>query len=244
MARCPPPLPPPFVPRETVSQHVRKKLEDCPDPVLNLTASGFCTRSVIDALGLDILGLVAKRRSYTLFREISSDEPTFPTPEELQYFTLTEMLVDYRVLSMLSESKPPSKGQLTPVQESVCLAFLMFGHISSTTFQPASWWSWMRSMNEQLRDALERSSLSSFWGKNSGLLLWVLFIGAQTCNGPPERPWFVAQLARVIASLDLKSREEMRALLNTFFFVELYFGKSLDGLWEETRARSQTSDSD
>jgi hypothetical protein len=54
-----------------------------------------------------------------------------------------------------------------------------------------------------------------------------------TSYGQSERPWFVAQLARGIAVLDLHSREEMRAVLAKFFYVELYFGKSLDGFWEE-----------
>ena len=233
MARSPPPFPPPIVDRGHVSQRVREKLEDCPDPELKLTACDFCTHPVIKELGLDFLELVANRRSYTLFREMSSGDAAWPTPEELEYFTLTEMFVDYRVLLMLSEGNPSSENQLTPIQESVCLAFLMFGHISSTTFQPASWWSWMRSMTEQLRNALVRSNLSTFWDRNSKLLLWVLFIGARASHGQLARPWFIAQVTRVIAFLVLKSRAETKALLNRFFYVELYFGKHLDVLWEE-----------
>ena len=239
MTRTPPPFAPPVVDRENASQHVRNKLEQCPDPELNLTACGFCTRPAIDALGLDFLGLVANRRSYTLFREISSGDSTWPSAEELEFFTLTELFVDYRLLSMLYGSQPSLS---TPVQESVGLAFLMFGHISSTSFHPASWWSWTLSMNEQLLKALERSSLSDFWGQNSTLLLWVLFIGAHASYGQPERRLFITQLASVITFLDLTSRAEVRAVLNKFFYVELYFGKSLDEIWKEIHSLSQESD--
>ena len=242
MARSPPPFPPPIVDQKHVSQRVRNRLEECPDSELQLTACGFCTHPAIDELGLDFLGLVANRRSYTLFREMSSGDTAWPTPEELEYFTLTEMFVDYRVLLMLSEDIPSSRKKLTPIQESVCLAFLMFGHISSTTFQPASWWSWMRSMTEQLRNALVRSNLSTFWDRNAKLLLWVLFIGTRASHGQLERPWFFAQVTRVIAFLQLKSRAEAKALLNMFFYVELYFGQHLDVLWEEVHVLAQPSD--
>jgi hypothetical protein len=63
--------------------------------------------------------------------------------------------------------------------------------------------------------------------------LWVLFIGAHTSHGQSERPWFVAQLAGSISVLGLHSREEMKAALTKFFYVELYFEKSLDDIWEE-----------
>lgn len=88
-------------------------------------------------------------------------------------------------------------------------------------------------MNKQLLRALEQTSLSGFWDQNSKLLLWVLFIGAHACCGQPERLWFIAQLARVIIVLDLDSREAMKAVLTKFSYVELYFGKSLDEIWEE-----------
>jgi hypothetical protein len=230
MTRTPPPFAPPVVTREKVSQRIREKLEQCPDSEVNLSACGFWTQPAIEALGLDFLELIAKRRIYTLFREISSGESTWPSAEELEYFTLTELSVDYNLMLMLFESKP---SRLTPVQESVGLAFLMFGHISSTSFQPASWWSWMRSMNKQLLDALEQTSLSDLWGQNAMLALWVLFIGAHTSHGQSERPWFVAQLAGGISVLGLHSRDEMKAALTKFFYVELYFEQSLDDIWEE-----------
>ena len=88
-------------------------------------------------------------------------------------------------------------------------------------------------MNKQLLRALEQTSLSDFWDQNSKLLLWVLFIGVHACCGQPERLWFIAQLARVIIVLDLDSREAMKAVLTKFSYVELYFGKSLDEIWEE-----------
>jgi hypothetical protein len=55
---------------------------------------------------------------------MSSHESTWPSAEELEYFTLAELSVDYHLLSMLCGSKP---AHLPPVQESVCLAFLMYG---------------------------------------------------------------------------------------------------------------------
>jgi hypothetical protein len=119
----------------------------------------FLDSAVIAAVGLDFLALVARRRTYTICREISSSESTWPSAEELEYFTLAELSVDYHLLLMLFEGKPPS---LTPVQESVCLGFLMFGHISSTSFEPASWWSWMKIMTKQLRNTLEKTSPSDF----------------------------------------------------------------------------------
>lgn len=230
MTRTSPPFPPPIAGREKVSQRIRDKLEHCPDAELSLTACGFWTRPVVAALGLDFLTLVAKRRTYILFREMFSSESTWPSAEELEYFTLTELSVDYHLLLMLFASKPSS---LTAVQESVCLGFLTCGHISSTSFEPASWWSWMKIMAKQLRNALVQTNLSDFWGQNSALLLWVLFVGAHTSYGQPDRPWFVAQLARGITVLGLHSREAIRAVLVKFFYAEHYFGRSLDDLWEE-----------
>lgn len=230
MARTPPPFALPVASRAQVSQHIREKLEQCPDRELHRTACGFWTRPVIEGLGLDFLALVANRRTYTLFRQMSCNESTWPSAEELEYFTLAELSVDYHLLLMLFESRAPA---LTPAQESVCLALLMFGHISSTSFEPASWWSWMRIMNNQLVNALQRTSLSDFWGPDAMMLLWVLFVGACAFYGQSSRPWFVSQLARAIKGLALHSREEMKAVLAKFFYIELYFGKSLDKIWDE-----------
>lgn len=234
MTRTPPPFAPPFASRENITQCMRDRLKQCADLDINITGCGFWTRSVIETLGLDFLALVAKRRTYTVFREMSSNESTWPSAEELEYFTLAELSVDYHLLSMLCGSKP---AHLPPVQESVCLAFLMYGHVSSTSFEPASWWWWwwwwMWIMNKQLVNALEPTRLSDFWGQNSTLLLWVLFVGAHTSYGQSGRPWFVTHLARGINLLGLHNREEMKAVLAKFFYIELYFGKSLDDIWEE-----------
>ena len=227
MTRVRPPFAPPVLDELGVSASTGDMLKHCPAQELGLTASGFCTRFTVEALGLRMLELVAQRRKYFLFKALSSRNFVQPTSEEHEYFVLTELLVDYRLLSLPFESDTV----ITPLQECVRLALFTFGHLTKMSFEPGSLWT--RALVNQFKESLEQTDLASFWSPLSTLLLWIVFLGAHVSQSLKEHPWFILHLANGVNLLKLQAADEMREVLVRFFYVETCFAQSMQTIWEE-----------
>ena len=77
--------------------------------------------------------------------------------------------------------------------------------------------------------------LQAVWQPHSDMLIWILFLGANSALGQVERPWFVSQLAREVISLDLKSWENARTLLLKFFYLDHAQQDAFQVVWEEVQ---------
>lgn len=71
-----------------------------------------------------LLELIAQRRKFVFFKELVLNASLNPTTEELEYFLVSEQVVDYHLLCL------PFETQLTPLQESVSLSLFIFYYLT------------------------------------------------------------------------------------------------------------------
>jgi hypothetical protein len=115
-------------------------------------------------------------------------------------------------------------------------ALLLFIEVKSNTtiaWKPAS--AVLRSLVIALKRSLEGMELQAVWEPHSDMLVWILFLGANSALGQVERPWFVSQLAREVISLDLKCWENARALLLKIFYLDRVQQDGFQVVWAEVQ---------
>lgn len=96
-----------------------------------------------------------------------------------------------------------------------------------------------RALTKHLVDAITNCKLSLLLQlpkENFGLFAWALFLGAQSSEGQPERPWFVERLARVAMICDWQNWEQVSRILSDYFFVPLAQDATWRCIWEEATA--------
>lgn len=96
---------------------------------------------------------------------------------------------------------------------------------------PAS--TFFRAMISQLKTALEKSDVRSFWNPAQKALLWVLCLGAQHSEHQRERPWFVVNIAMVAQLLGLGTWESLRPILLRFIFIPRLNESPMRKVWAE-----------
>jgi hypothetical protein len=80
-------------------------------------------------------------------------------------------------------------------------------------------------------------------GGGNPVLLWLLAAGGVGALGSPERRWFVAHLAAMVSEMEIRSWEEMRALLKMVVWHNLQDEPTHRLLWEEALDQIQYLDS-
>lgn len=93
-----------------------------------------------------------------------------------------------------------------------------------------------------LRTALEATIPSGVFALCRDLLIWVLFIGA-ACSQimPPERTYFVSELAVACRLHGVTSWQEARSILLGFFYVDRVHLPMLRQIWQEVQLQADPS---
>ncbi|KAJ5669070.1 hypothetical protein N7462_010140 [Penicillium macrosclerotiorum] len=93
-----------------------------------------------------------------------------------------------------------------------------------------------------LRAALEATIPSGLFALCRDLLIWLLFIGA-ACSQmmPPERAYFVSELATAASLHGVTSWQECRAILLGFFYTDRVHLPMLRQIWQEAQLQSDAT---
>ena len=195
-----------------------------PGTGLKVTSNFFTPANAL-LLGPKLLSIVDEQRAYVLFKRHCYRDKIEPAWDDLEHFFAKQLRVEYELLSMPFEDL---RMKLTPAREAVRLALYMVTQPVTTISSSAAF---THSMVAQLKEALERSDLSSSWAPTCELLLWVLFIGAQFSQRCAEWPWFVSHVSRTSKALGLVSCSQMREVLLGFYYFEEYCDGTLVAVW-------------
>jgi hypothetical protein len=122
----------------------------------------------------------------------------------------------------------------SPVEQSICLALLVFVLKISNPFDPLQ--ALILTPVKKLRAALSKGSLSS-WAKSPDLLLWTLTIGSLAAQGTAESSFFT-QYSFVAFShaglADRTSAEELLRRMKTCLWVPWLLDEEATRLWAKT----------
>jgi hypothetical protein len=232
MTRTQPPLRPPTLSIRRVSKATRDVIGQCPDQMLNQTATGFCTPANRKLLNPAIMKAITSMRTYLQFRRLSCTAAIRTSSQEFEFFYMRHCAVEYDLLSMPFDETPSS---LTPLQNAVRLILFIFGFATYTKLEPSA--AYTQAIMAQLKESLEAIDLSALWTPD--LLLWTLFFGAHISRQTKERPWFITCLARSIRQLELRSADEMQRVLLRFFYIGGFSRESLLEIWHEVSSAGQ-----
>lgn len=233
MTHTRPPFRPPILSVRRVSKSTRDIIDQCPDYMLNQTATAFCTPKNRELLNPAIMKAVASIRTYLQFRRLSCTGAVQTSLEEFQFFYMRHCCVEYDLLSLPFNESP---SIITPFQNAVRLTLFVFGFATYTKFDPAS--AYIQAIIAQLKESLELTDMTAL--PASDLLLWTQFFGAHISRQTKERSWFVNCLARNIRQLGLRSADDMQDALVRFFYLEGFSRQSLLEIWDEVRSLGQT----
>ena len=87
-----------------------------------------------------------------------------------------------------------------------------------------------------LRAALEATIPTGLFALCRDLLIWILFIGAACSQTlPPERSYFVSELADVVRLHGISSWQEARVILLGFFYADRVHLPMLRQIWHEVQ---------
>lgn len=170
-------------------------------------------------------------RDVTIFRESYGANSSGFESTDLAYFNHKAFRVNHTLLSFPFEHR--LQETTSDKQEAFRTGLLIFCHTQYRNVGPSS--VLMRNLTMQLKEALDRSELQSFWNPACELLMWVLFLGAHICGGQKERPWFVMMLARGARLLELREWRDVRETLAQCFYVERIYGEPYQEIWEEVK---------
>ncbi len=154
-----------------------------------------------------------------------------------EFFDNQNLYIEYRLLCFPYDHADILTIQISnPLQECIRLALLLF-------INTALWHGWppssaiIRSPLTALWRALESTNLQLFWRMSSDVLLWILFIGANSSLGQIERPWFVELLRQGKVALGLPDEwEGVERRLQGCLYLERVYGEAFRGIWDEVRA--------
>jgi hypothetical protein len=166
-------------------------------------------------------------REVILYREFFHTQECVVPEIEVEYFSVKAHHALHRVLSIPFQSS----RTLSPQQEPCCLALLVFWYANYGVHLPDS--ALLRSLTTQLKAALVQSNPQALWQPNYGLFIWVMFLGAYISVGQREHPWFVMYMARVARLRGLKSAQDLKAVLQSFFYIDRIYGEGLESIWDE-----------
>ena len=182
-------------------------------------------------MGPELAELVKQQRDVMLLQEVCTSEQLKHTLEDYSYLYTKKLWVEYQLLSF-----PHRKSKEMPVtseQQAVSLALFTFSQpIIRVTRATAAF---PKAMALQLIRAIEKSDLSKNWDPCSELLLWVLFIAALLSQGEVKWSWIVARIADTTRHLQIDTAEQLRELLDGFYYFPEYFETVLQDVWSEVQ---------
>lgn len=183
---------------------------------------------VIEILSPEMVDIIWNLRDVFRYREhFICNEEGFVL-QEIEYINRVDLDAQYCLIGMRS------KKYLHPIHEVFRIALLMCSVGSDGLRPPGSTFS--RAVISQLRTALDRSDMTSFWEPAQEAFVWALCLGAQNTEGEPENEWFVMQLARGLQLLGLDSWGALRSLLLRHIFLPRMNEAPIRRMWHEANS--------
>jgi hypothetical protein len=141
-------------------------------------------------------------------------------------------LLNYRLYNWYSTPGKGGTGERSPVDQSVCLALIIFLVKASSPYDPSYRAIILTSM-KKLREALTKAPIFR-WAKSPDLLLWTLTMGALAAQGTVEASFFTpySSLAFADAGFDGEtSADELLARMRRLIWIPLLFDDEVTSLW-------------
>ena len=226
IARSFPILPPPS-PLVAASASTYDRVTSSTDPQLNQIGTGLLDPGVANLFDELLVQTFRDLREVTLYGEFFHNRECVLPEIEVEYFSAKAYGILHRVLSMPFQFPRAT----SPHQEPCRLALLVFWHANWAIHLPDS--GVFRSLTTQLKSALDQSNLQSLWHPHDRLLIWVMFLGAYISAGQREHSWFMMYLARSARQRGLKCSNELKAVLQRFFYIDRIYRKGVEDIWDE-----------
>ena len=228
------PLSPPPLKLRAVAPSTSALIADNTDPHLQSMAIGILDAEVRTRFSAKLIEAFQDLREVTLYREFFHTHNCRISAAEDEYFVLKSYHLRYVAISIpFDDNTSSNEPKMLGFQEACRLALLIFWNANLMSATPSS--AFFRYLTTALKAALEKSELKTFWHPNTDLLMWVLFLGAHISAGQSERPWYVLNLARGSWLKGLREKDDFRALLMRFYYIDRVYAKSLQDIWEEVK---------
>jgi hypothetical protein len=221
------PIMPPASPLLAASASTYDKITSSADPQLKQMGTGLLNPDVASLFDESLVQAFRDLREVTLYREFFHNQECGLPEIEVEYFSAKAYETLHRLLSMPFQFPKAT----SPQQEPCRLALLIFWHANWAIHLPDS--GVFRSLTDQLKSALQQSNLQTLWHPHDKLFIWVMFLGAYISVGQKEHSWFMMYLARSIQQRGLKYSQELKAVLQHFFYIDRIYRKGLEDIWNE-----------
>ena len=228
LTKSSPKLEPPKL-TQTVPDGLMAEIESKTGPNLEPVGRGLLSGHRSSFFTRDMLQILRDMRESTLFKEHVVENELGPGYIGSDIMAIKRMHILHRLLTHSATSTDQAVRK--DVEEVIRLSLLIFWNANLMLHQAAS--AIFRSLTAQLKHALERTDLRFYWTPISDALIWVLFLGAHISLGQRQRPWFVMQIARGAQILKIREWEDVRALLQRFFYLDRVYLTSYQNIWEE-----------
>lgn len=181
--------------------------------------------------------------------DVKSPSPTTSNPkssstnknicdeETEEYFNTEVLYVEYSLHSNRYTPTGSPKSDDHTIEGCVRLACLLFHNTFIWDFYPAIAPVFPKPVTA-LAGGLSRAIRGGIFSQCPDLLVWVLFIGACSARILPERAFFTTELARAVRTRGLRSWQEMRAALMSFFYVDRCYLGMVRELWGEIQVQA------
>ena len=221
------PISPPPSPVAAASTSTYKRITSDTDPQLRKLGTRLLEPDIATLFDESLVRTFRDLREVILYREFFRTQECVLPEIEVEYFSTKAYETLHRALSI------PFKFPRTtsPQQEPCRLALLLFWHANYAIYLPDS--GIFRSLTTQLKSALEQSDPRSLWQPHLRLFVWVTFLGAYISVGQREHSWFMMYLARAARQRGLKTSNDLKAVLQAFFYIDRIYRKGLENIWDE-----------
>ena len=227
--QSPLPLPPVAKPLGTLSATICEKLTS-PHSNHLISLAGFAQPDCVMALGDYLIKALVAFRTVLLFNQLCSTEIISPTVADGDSIANLKQRLMHHLTTI---PQLPQRQPLSLIQDSTRLTMLICLMMTYTSFSPQSYYTQMLAHRLQLASARMLQT-----GKVTHSILrlsvWILCIGALISHELTERSWFIVNLAQIGARLNLKTPENLRGLMDSFFNPHFEFLERVEDIWEET----------
>ena len=205
---------------------------------LQITLAGFAEPDCVSALGGYLIKSLVAFRTVLLFNHLCSTKIISPMVADCDSIAnLKERLMRHLMTIPRSTKLQP----LSAIQEAARLTMIICLMMTYLSFSPQAYYTQMLAHRLQLGSA-EMLRVVKATPSVLRLSLWILCIGALISHELTERSWFIVQLAKVCAYLNVKSREGLKEVMNSFFNPHFTFLENVDDIWEEMEMAASALD--
>ena len=147
--------------------------------------------------------------------------------------------VQYRLLSLPSCTELEKVPLVEPHLYEACrLTALIYG--VAVVYPIPNSYKALQKLVQLLQDSLKAFSVEQLGAASLDMLLWVLVIGAIAAFEKPERPWYIAQLAKRSKEWTSYDWEKVEEKMTLFLWLESACGSGGRIVWTEVTERLRT----